>query len=223
MSEIKIKYQRRKTLKLQVLSDGTTLVTAPTGCPRLMIEQFVKKNERWLARQREAALKRAEKAASVPRTLRVMGRELPVRAVPGGTVQIDLEKGEVLLPENVPLMQLYEPLGRCYASLGREYLPARTAYWAERFQLRVEKVTVTSARRRWGSCTPQRHTLHFSRWLMMASEKAIDSVIIHELMHLIEPNHSPAFRALVQKNTPDYQACEKELKALAKEIPADQP
>ena len=67
---------------------------------------------------------------------------------------------------------------------------------------------------RWGSCSSQGN-LNFSLYLMMASPAAIDSVIIHELMHRIQLNHSPEFRRLERENIPDLDACKRELDELA--------
>ena len=51
---------------------------------------------------------------------------------------------------------------------------------------------------------------------MMAPPEAIDAVIIHELMHRIEFNHSKTFRALEKKNVPNYEACQKQLRETAR-------
>ena len=53
---------------------------------------------------------------------------------------------------------------------------------------------------------------------MMAPPEAIDSVIIHELMHRIEFNHSKAFRALEKQNVPNYEECQKQLRETARHI-----
>ena len=56
---------------------------------------------------------------------------------------------------------------------------------------------------------------------MLASPAAVDSVIIHELMHLVELNHSPAFRRLERENTPGLDACKRELEALAARLTSE--
>lgn len=75
------------------------------------------------------------------------------------------------------------------------------------------KVNFTSAKRVFGSCTAQKH-LNFSFRLCLYPYEAIEYVVVHELAHILQMNHSKKFWAIVEKNLPDY----KERKKLLKEI-----
>ena len=102
-----------------------------------------------------------------------------------------------------------------YKEQAHAYLPLRAEEWAAHFGIEIRGVKITSARKRWGSCS-SRGGLNFSWRLMMAPPEAIDAVIIHELMHRIEFNHSKTFRALEKKNVPNYEACQKQLRETAR-------
>ena len=67
-----------------------------------------------------------------------------------------------------------------------------------------EKVTITAAKTRWGSCTSKRH-INISLYLMQYPEEAIDYVIVHEIAHLKELNHSKNFWSIVESVFPDYK------------------
>ena len=67
------------------------------------------------------------------------------------------------------------------------------------------QIRITSARRRFGSCSSEGHICYSWR-LMQYAPEAIDYVIVHELAHLKHMNHSPAFYALVAKYLPDHKA-----------------
>lgn len=209
--------QRRRSLSLSVREDGVTEVRAPYGCPRAEIERVLAEKADWIAAQAE--VRRAARAAldSPPHTLRLLGRALPVLPVQGEGIVLDPKADCVRVPAGVPLRELMPRLAGGYRELARRDLPARTAMWAEKFGLTVRSVRITSAARRWGSCSPG-GALNFTWRLMMASPRAIDSVVIHELMHLIRPDHSPAFRALERENTPALEACRQELDALARDL-----
>ena len=71
------------------------------------------------------------------------------------------------------------------------------------YDFKVNRVRITSARTRWGSCSSQ-HNLNFTYRLCMAPLDVIEYVVVHELVHLRVPNHSLAFWQAVEKIKPDY-------------------
>ena len=89
--------------------------------------------------------------------------------------------------------------------LAKEILPQRTAFWSARMGLAPTQIRITSARRRFGSCSSEGHICYSWR-LMQYPPEAIDYVIVHELAHLKHMNHSDAFYALVAKYLPDHKA-----------------
>ena len=59
---------------------------------------------------------------------------------------------------------------------------------------------------RWGSCTPARGTIRFNTLLFEADAECIDAVVLHELTHLIHPNHGTQFYSFLETAMPDYRA-----------------
>ena len=92
-------------------------------------------------------------------------------------------------------------------------LPLRIAYFARQMGVSPARVTVTGARTRWGSCSGKGN-LCFSWRLMLAGPEEIDYVVVHELAHLREMNHSPRFWALVEAVLPDHKQRRQRLKQL---------
>lgn len=90
-------------------------------------------------------------------------------------------------------------------------LTEKTAYYAAVMGLSYGKITITSAKSRFGSCSSAGN-ISYSYRLMLYPEKAQDYVVVHELAHLVEMNHSGAFYAVVARILPDY----KERRALLK-------
>ena len=89
-------------------------------------------------------------------------------------------------------------------TLAKEYIPKRVLELAKITGLCPENIKITSAKTRFGSCS-SKNSLCFSLYLMLYPKEAIDYVIIHELCHIKEKNHSKRFYALVQKYMPDYK------------------
>lgn len=100
---------------------------------------------------------------------------------------------------------------RRLAEEARRVIPARVAHFAPLVGVGCGRITIRSQRSRWGSCSSQGN-LNFNCLLMLTPLEVLDSVVVHELCHRLEPNHSPRFYARVLRVFPAYPACEKWLK-----------
>lgn len=93
----------------------------------------------------------------------------------------------------------------------RSVLPQKVDFWARRMGVTPTGLKITSARKRYGSCSGK-NSLCFSCFLMDCPEPAIDLVVVHELCHIRVKNHGPAFYALLERYLPDYRERKKLLK-----------
>ena len=93
----------------------------------------------------------------------------------------------------------------------RQFLPALIQEYSERLQVCPGRITVRNQRTRWGSCSSQ-GSLNFNCLLAQAPDQVRRYVVLHELCHLKEMNHSPAFWRLVASQMPDYQRAKEWLK-----------
>ena len=119
---------------------------------------------------------------------------------------IDRQLAEFRPPKTYSEQELKELRRRAKA-----VIPPKVAYYAAQMGVRPAAITVTSARTRYGSCS-SKGRLSFSLFLMEKSERCIDYVVVHELAHLRQMNHSAAFYREIEKILPDYRARIKELK-----------
>lgn len=90
-------------------------------------------------------------------------------------------------------------------------IPARVAYFASRMGVTYGRITIRNQTSRWGSCTSQGN-LNFNCLLMLAPPEVLDYVVVHELCHRKEMNHSAKFWAEVARVLPDYETRKKWLK-----------
>lgn len=95
--------------------------------------------------------------------------------------------------------------------LAKEYIPQRVCYYARVMGVTPTGVKITSAKSRFGSCNGK-NSLCFSLYLMTYPKEAVDAVIVHELAHITEKNHSQRFYDIVYKYMPDYKKREAILK-----------
>ncbi len=83
-------------------------------------------------------------------------------------------------------------------------IPERVAYYAGRMGVTYNRITIREQKTRWGSCS-SKGNLSFNWKLVLKPEAALDYVVVHELAHRKEMNHSKGFWAIVEKELPDYR------------------
>ncbi len=90
-------------------------------------------------------------------------------------------------------------------------IPQRTAYFAQRMGVSYGRITIREQKTRWGSCSSEGN-LNFNWKLVLMPERVLDYVVVHELAHRREMNHSERFWAVVAAVLPDYRERRQELK-----------
>lgn len=123
--------------------------------------------------------------------------------------------GKFHLPEGVALEELLPYLRRLYSTIAKGTLIARTRLTADRMGIEIADVKVNSAKTRWGSCSAQK-VINLSWKLIAADISLIDYVIVHELCHTRQMNHSEAFWENVRMVIPDYKERREALKDVQK-------
>lgn len=96
-------------------------------------------------------------------------------------------------------------LENVYRRKAREHFSDRADHYAERMGVEYEKIEIRNQRTKWGSCSTT-GTISLNWRLMMAPPEVVDYIVVHELAHLREPNHSSEFWSLVAEYDPEYEA-----------------
>jgi len=196
---------RRKTIAVEITKEGGVLVRAPLKLARREVLAFVKQNRAWIARKLAQARVRQEERT--PRrflegeNFPFLGEQHRLRYVAGGEYLRKLN-GEFLLGADLS-SRAGDLFRTWYRARAREILEDRVAHFALRMGLTCRSVRITDAKERWGSCNAA-GSLNFAWRLVMAPPPVIDYVIVHELAHLVEMNHSRRFWERLGRILPDY-------------------
>lgn len=98
-----------------------------------------------------------------------------------------------------------------YKKQAKAYLQGKCLYFSEIMGLRHGEIKINGAKTRWGSCN-RKGDINFTYRLIFAPEEVIDYVVVHELAHLKEMNHSDRFWTVVEQTMPDYKARRQKLR-----------
>ncbi len=205
----KIIRSRRKTIALQVCNDATLIVKAPFGVRNDVIEKIVLKHHKWLEKKKKEILSRdlrfIKKEYVNEESFLFLGKYYRLKLVKVHETEDELVlqdgcfylRGDVVNPKEVFIVW--------YKKAAYEKISQRVYWYAQKRGLKYNQVKISNAQKRWGSCT-HLDNLNFSWRLVMAPLPVIDYVVVHELVHLIEKNHSKSFWNKVRLLMPDYKS-----------------
>ncbi len=197
---------RRKTIALVVERDGRLTVRAPLKMPEAHIRDFVEQHTDWIAKYQ----KRAQQHALPPpkqykdgEGFSYLGQVYPLAIVPRQRTSLTFDRSAFRLAKSA-LPKAMEAFVRWYKKQALELFAQRAEFLAKRHGFTYQKIRISSARTRWGSCS-SKGTLSFTYRLVMAPPEVVDYVIIHELVHTKIKNHSKTFWARVGEIMPGYK------------------
>ena len=209
---------KRKTLALYV-RNGEVEVRAPVGVSKKDIDKFVTSKESWITERLSHSKERQEQRATFTLNYNELvlygGKGYPIVAKPGDRVGFDEEK--FYIPPGLSPIRIKHACVQIYRMLAKRDLTDKVLGFATRMGVVPSAIKINGATTRWGSCSSQRN-LNFSWRLMMAEHDVIDYVVVHELAHITEMNHSARFWAIVEGILPDYKERLQRLKILQKKL-----
>lgn len=206
-----VRNARAQRYVLRLRPDGTARVTVPRGGSVSEARRFANRNLAWL----EAQLKRPPAHPPAPPEWRPGSEVLFRGELARLEVEVNGDEAVRLGSEKFAAINLAGDLRpvieRHLRRLAERELPLRVMEFATRHQLSVRRVTVRNQRTRWGSCS-RRGTVSLNWRLIQTPPFVCDYIILHELMHLREMNHSARFWRQVETVCPDYRTAEQWLK-----------
>lgn len=185
---------RRMVLRVSHLGSAPTL-TLPPGVSLSRARAFLADQEAWIRGHLAQSRSSVVADGSV---LPFRGEELTIRVAP--VARLAQAGAELLVPARGPVGPLVAAWMREEA---RRSVVAASERYAARLGVRTGRVTLRDPRSRWGSCS-HAGDLMYSWRLVMASPVVLDYVAAHEVAHIVELNHAPAFWAVVARLMPGY-------------------
>lgn len=193
------------------------------GAPRQIriadVEEFIRTHGDWVVEKlAEYAVAHAPRQLAIRAGVKVpfLDDEITIEVMPGGNRVRWF--GDTLILEARPDTGLDVLARRGLQRRALDIFKGRVAYYAERMGCASPPIALSSARTRWGSCSHS-GDIRLNWRLIHLPLNLIDYVVAHEMAHLVEMNHSPAFWSEVEKLYPAWQTARDELKQRAATIP----
>ena len=204
---------RRKSIGLMINQEAQLIVRAPHFVSQDYIQKLVSQKQDWIVRKQQqfqGKQARVLKRNYVPgEEFWYLGNSYKLEAVD------DLPKAIIfdgsLKISSMVLANAKQHLENWYKAQAWDYISQKVSDLALIDGLKYASIKVNDAKTRWGSCG-YKDTLNFTWRLIMAPQRVVDYVIVHELMHLKQRNHSHKFWAEVAQLTSDYKQDELWLK-----------
>jgi len=196
----------RKTLSIYVERDGSLTVRAPKDITDDKLGEILDRKRHWIHKS-IAELEELNKTKVLRQFVNgegflYLGKSYRLRIEKGAGKPLSLSKGYFVLDES-HVSRAKARFVEYYKENGKRYIPARVEHFRKKLGVNPEKVRVMELSNRWAS--RGKRSLNFHWKLMLARQSIIDYVIVHELAHFIQADHSPRFWEYIESVMPNYR------------------
>jgi len=201
-----LKRSKRKTASIYVERDGQVSVLVPKELTTKQVEDLLESKRKWiytnLAEWRDLNATRVHREYVNGEGFLYLGRTYRLKLVEDQPVPLMLKDGYFCLRANG--VSPDAAFKEFYREKGNGRIRDRVAYYLSKMGVQPKAVRIIELKNRWASCSPGGN-LNFHWKCMMAPPTVLDYIVVHELAHLIHPDHTKAFWNEVDKVMPNYQ------------------
>lgn len=208
--------KRIKRIGLMIENQNEIIVKTPLGFKANNIREIVERNKDWILRSFHKVPAKNIFDFVHGSTLPFMGKNYPVEMkldekMVHVRVKFDNEKFFITYNQKHMYDDFMEGLKKLYKKIAKLYIDPIFDELCFKTKLYPEKISYRFAKRQWGSCS-YKNDISINYMLLQFSLKTIEYVVLHELCHLEEKNHSKRFYNLVSLYMPEYKKEEEKLK-----------
>ncbi len=202
-NDVKIKRSRRNTMSLHLLPGGIIEVRAPLLMPTFLIKGFVKKHFLWIEKRIGGVAQNVAKTKTFRdgEFFEFLGVKYPL--VIGNYSRIEILNGKLHFP-NALLFRAKIEMENWYIRQAKELIKSQVEHYSKEMGTTYVSISFSNTKSKWGSCTHD-NRLQFNWRLILAPLLVVRYVVIHELAHTMEKNHSHKFWSRVAVFNPSYK------------------
>jgi hypothetical protein len=202
-----VRSPKRKTMTITVERDSTVTVHVPEGTPEDQVRRIVDEKRQWILeklrhpqkyKKRFPPGKEVVNGESAP----YLGRDYRIEVTDTQSGDVEFSRHFLVPPAHQNRRR--EVLRSWYIEQAEKKILKRAKQHAQELGVTFKSARIVENRYRWGSCTPDKN-VNFNWRLIKAPMFVIEYVVVHELAHLIETNHTPHFWSIVRAHTPTME------------------
>ena len=215
--EIAVQRKNIKSIHLSVYPpQGTVKISAPLGTSESYIKNFALSKWTWITEKRSQILttykESKEKEYVSGESHLLLGTEyrllVQVSPIEAQNVCIDGDYIKVTVKNKENVKSVLEDF---YKVQLQERVERFISKWEEVLKVKCEGINYRTMKTRWGSCIPEKKSITFNINLAQKDIECVEYVVVHELIHLIEPTHSTNFYRILEKNIPNWKILRKRM------------
>jgi predicted metal-dependent hydrolase len=211
--EYKIIYSTRKNITISVERDRSVIIRAPSGTATEKIQAAIESKKLWLYEKTKHRQKYndslGEKKFISGTSILYLGKNYTLTVTKEPIEGIRFDGKFIVSRTSLPVVG--ELLAEWYIQKAKEKITPKVEFYAKSLGVEYNRILISNLKYRWGSCTPK-NNLNFNWRLIKAPMSVIEYVIVHELAHLLEPNHTERFWNLIRTQLPKYLKAKEWLK-----------
>ena len=213
---------KRKTIAIHVTKYATVEVRAPMKVPKSEIDHFIESKQSWINNhllERKQLIENKEAfTLTYGDVVLMQGKEYPIIAKAVNHAGFD--GACFYIPPDLTPNGIKQVVIQIYRLAAKRLFTNKVIDYSQQMSVTPIAVKINGAKTRWGSCSG-RNSINFSWRLVMADDDVIDYVVVHELAHIKEHNHSDRFWAVVANILPDYKMKQAKLKMLQQRLASE--
>ena len=196
---------KRKTVAIYI-RNGFIEVRAPLKMPKKEIDKFILLKEKWITKKLASSVQQVNKQKhfTLDYSDIIICRNKPHTIIAQIGNDCWYDDGYFYIPPDLTPNEIKQACIGIYKTIAADILTEKTQKMAAKMSVNPESIKISNAKAQWGCCT-SRKKISYSWRLIMADDDVIDYVIVHELAHIIEMNHSKRFLDIVESVIPDYK------------------
>lgn len=203
----------RRTCALEINKQGRLIIRVPKFFSQNDINKILDDKRKWILSHYNSSIDKINEAKSIKENkVFYRGSLLEIEFVKLNNYLLKFENGKVFIDEEHK-DNFKNILYNWLRINAKNHLVSQTIELAKRYNFTINNVRVKEQKRRWGSCSNKKN-INLNWRLIMANDSIINYIIIHELSHTIELNHSPKFWKIVETIVPNYRIIENELSSI---------
>ena len=206
MIEAKIIRSKRRSIAIQITSQGEIVIRAPIKCSEKIIEKAINERLDWIEKHKQKILKAKEQNSEILSYDKVLFLGVKQNIIFKEKAKFEHIENNFIIPKKYENLEpkIKRLITKFMIQEAESYFKSRVEYYSKEMNLTPKSLKICNSKRIWGSCS-KTADLKLNWRLIMLNPELIDYVIVHEFSHMIEFNHSKNFWKLVENILKDYK------------------